>query len=110
MNFDGYRTIEVIVVSKINSPEPTLAQTPHDRVTIDLFGIAFAGAIRMGTGRHRGFGSRQFLRLIHRSVLDDDRSFSRLPDGVIVSSGAKPEKWARTNGDAGGFRLSAGGV
>ena len=52
-HLDGYRAVEVIVVSKIDSSEPALTQASEDRVTPDLRGISDQGATRTTNGRLR---------------------------------------------------------
>ena len=99
-HLDGDRAVEVIVVSKIDPSEPALTKPMDDPVAPNFGGIAVRGATRTseravaklpfesGSSSHprshrspqRAIASlrflRQALRLIHRSILDNDRSLS----------------------------------
>jgi len=55
-HLDGYGSVEVIVMSKIDPSEPTLTQASEDRVTPNFGGIAARGATRTRKGRLRAFG------------------------------------------------------
>jgi hypothetical protein len=96
---DGDRAVEVVVVSEIDPSEPALTEPTDDPIPPNFGGIDVgevaqtlewqlrAGgsrhasglirrAIRNPGGRLRGFRFRRVRRLIHCSILDDDRSLS----------------------------------
>ncbi len=39
-HLDCHRAIEVVVMGKVNAPETSLAETPHDAIAANLVGIA----------------------------------------------------------------------
>jgi hypothetical protein len=83
-HLDRHRTVQVVVASKIDPPEAALTQTFDDPVTPDPGGIAvrgLAGTHEEGLG---AFGFRQALGLVHRPVLDHERSL--MASGAIVAS------------------------